>query len=107
MTAGAFLMGAILLEVCGTLSLRMAASGHRAWYLGVAAGYSAAFACLALTLQAGLGLGAAYGIWAASGVALVAVASRLLFREPLTPVMMAGIGLIAAGVLVVEIGAGL
>ncbi len=50
-------------------------------------------------------LGAAYGIWAASGIALAALAARVLFREPLTKVMGLGIGLIVAGVLCIETGA--
>ncbi|MFC5731425.1 MULTISPECIES: DMT family transporter [Nocardioides] len=99
------LAGAILFEVLGTLSLRMAATGRRAWYTAVAVGYVAAFAALALALDEGLALGVAYGIWAAVGVALTSIASRVLFKEPLTPLMVAGITLIATGVLVVELGA--
>ncbi|NPC43858.1 multidrug efflux SMR transporter [Nocardioides sp. zg-1230] len=100
-----FLAGAIVFEVGGTISLRMAASGRRAYYAAVAVGYLFAFTFLTLALDEGLGLGVAYGIWAASGVALTAVASRVLFHEPLTPVMMGGIALIVSGVLLVEIGA--
>lgn len=100
-----FLAGAIVFEVGGTISLRMAASGRRAYYAAVAVGYLVAFTFLTLALDEGLGLGVAYGIWAASGVALTAVASRVLFHEPLTPVMMGGIALIVSGVLLVEIGA--
>lgn len=99
------LAGAILFEVLGTLSLRMAATGRRAWYAAVVVGYVAAFAALALALDEGLALGVAYGIWAAIGVALTSIASRVLFEEPLTPLMVAGITLIATGVLVVELGA--
>lgn len=100
-----FLAIAIGLEVAGTLALRMATTGRRAWYAVVAVGYLGAFAALTLTLSEGLGLGVAYGTWAAAGVALTAVASRLLFDEPLTPLMGVGIGLIAGGVLLVELGA--
>ncbi len=100
-----FLAGAILFEVAGTLSLRMAATGRKIWYLSVAVNYLIAFSMLTLTLNEGLGLGVAYGIWAASGVALTAVASKVFFKEPLTLVMIAGIALIAGGVLVVELGA--
>ena len=53
----------------------------------------------------GLGIGVAYGIWAASGVALTAVASKFLFKEPFTWVMALGIALIIGGVLLVELGA--
>lgn len=100
-----FLAGAILFEVAGALSLRMAATGRKIWYLSVAVNYLIAFSMLTLTLNEGLGLGVAYGIWAASGVALTAVASKVFFKEPLTLVMIAGIALIAGGVLVVELGA--
>lgn len=99
------LAAAILLEVAATLSLRMAAAGRRAWYTPVIAGYLLAFLMLSLTLSAGLNLGVAYGIWAATGVALTAIASKFLFQEPFTRVMAAGIGLIIGGVLMIELGA--
>lgn len=100
-----FLTGAILSEVAGTLSLRVAATGRPRYYVVVVVGYVLAFVLLSLGLAAGLALGVAYGIWAAAGVALTAVASRILFREPLTPVMLGGIALIIGGVLLVELGA--
>ncbi|MBV2364531.1 DMT family transporter [Streptomonospora nanhaiensis] len=102
-----FLACAILTEVAATLSLRMASQpgGAKAWWAGVGAGYVAAFGFLTLTLSSGLALGVAYGIWAAVGVALTALASRVLFKEPLTTVMVLGIVLIAAGVLCIELGA--
>ena len=100
-----FLALGIVLEVGGTLALRMAATGRRIWFVVVGIGYVGAFAALTVTLSEGLGIGIAYGIWAAVGVALTAVASRLLFREPLTALMGVGITLIAGGVLLVELGA--
>lgn len=99
-----FLAAAVVLEVVGTLALRMATNGRRAWFVVVVVAYAGAFAALTATLAAGLALGVAYGIWAAVGVALTAVASRLLFKEPLTPLMGLGIALIAAGVLAIELG---
>jgi small multidrug resistance pump len=99
-----YLAGAILAEVGGTLSLRAAATGRAVWYSAVTAGYVLAFVLLSLALTEGLGIGVAYGIWAASGVALMAVAGRILFKEPLTGVMAAGIALIVSGVLLVELG---
>ncbi len=99
------LVGAIVSEVTATVALRAASDGRRAWYAVVGAGYLAAIGLLSLTLDAGLDLGVAYGIWAAAGVALTALASRWLFGERLTPVMLAGIGLIVAGVLMIELGA--
>lgn len=99
-----FLIGAILFEVGGTVSLRLAVDDKR-WYGAVVVGYLAAFTMLALTLAGGLPLGVAYGIWAASGVALTAVIGRFLFKEPFTWLMGLGIILIIGGVLLIELGA--
>ena len=98
------LAAAILCEVTATLALKRAID-HPGLYAAVVAGYVAAFVLLTLTLKHGLGIGVAYGIWAACGVALTAVASKLLFDEPLTGLMIAGLALIIVGVLLVEVGA--
>lgn len=99
-----YLAIAIVSEVCGTLALRMAANGRKAWYAAVAAGYVVAFVFLARTLALGIGIGVAYGIWAAAGIALTAIASRVFFKEALTLVMTVGIGLVIVGVLLIETG---
>lgn len=100
-----FLVGSIATEVAATLSLRVASGGRPRWYAAVVTGYALAFTCLSLALAHGMGLGVAYGIWSAAGVALTAVAGRLLFHEPLTWVMAAGVALIVGGVLLIEVGA--
>lgn len=100
-----FLIVAIIFEVAGTMSLRAAVNGSKLWFIAVAVAYVIAFAGITLVLSEGLALGVAYGIWAASGVALTAVFSKLIFKEPLTVLMAAGIALIFGGVLLVEIGA--
>ena len=74
--------------------------------VAVALGYGLAFAMLLGSLRLGMPLGVAYGVWAAAGVALTAVASRYLFGEPLTRRMIGGIGLIMIGVMLIEFGAG-
>jgi small multidrug resistance pump len=99
-----YLIAAIVSEVGGTLCLRAAATGRRSWYAAVAAGYAAAFVLLLLALRKGMPLGIAYGVWAATGVALTAVASRFLFGEPLTRRMLSGIAIIVVGVLLIEVG---
>ncbi|MFC7375934.1 DMT family transporter [Brachybacterium sp. GCM10030267] len=98
------LSGAIGSEVAGTLSLRAAATGRRAWYALVVLGYLGAFAFLSATLRTGMPLGVAYGVWVAIGIVLTALASRVIFREALTPMMLAGMAMIAAGVLLIELG---
>ncbi len=100
-----FLTGAIISEVCATLCLKVAATGAKRWFIGVAVGYVIAFSMLVNALAHGMALGVAYGIWAAAGVALTAILSRILFKEPLTWVMGLGIILIAGGVLLIELGA--
>jgi small multidrug resistance pump len=97
------LAGAILIEVVATLSLR-ASDGFRkrAWIAPVVAGYLLSFYLLWLSLGLGMPVGIAYGVWSASGVALVAIIARCLFDEPLTWVMMLGIALIVGGVLTIE-----
>ncbi|MCT2058405.1 DMT family transporter [Dietzia cinnamea] len=99
------LVSAIVGEVTGTVSLRMATTGRKTWWVGVSAGYVFAFVMLSVALAQGLPLGVAYGIWAAAGVAITAVLSRIFFKEPLTWVMGLGIVLIVGGVLLIELGA--
>lgn len=95
---------AIVTEVGATISLKLATDGKRVWYVAVVAGYLIAFSLLAVALTLGLPIGVAYGIWAATGVALTAVLGRVLFREPLTALMLGGIALIIVGVFLVELG---
>ena len=100
-----FLSSAILAEVLGTLSLR-ASNGfkNRLWVIPLVICYGLAFWFLALTLNAGMPVGIAYGIWSAIGVALIALLARIIWKEPLTPRMIVGLVLIMVGVFLVEIG---
>jgi len=99
----ALLSGAILTEVTGTLSLR-AFQDQRLWLILVVAGYVASFFLLTRVLRAGVPVGVAYGIWGASGTAITAVMASLIFDDPFTWPIVAGIGLIIVGVLLVEFG---
>lgn len=95
---------AIVAEVAGTLALR-ASVDRPAMAAVVVVGYAAAYYLLALALRAGMSLGAAYGIWGALGVALVTLLGTLVFGETLGAVALLGIGVIIAGVVLVETGA--
>ena len=103
MTKWLLLAGAIACEVAGSLSLK-GAIDHPALYIPVAIGFVASFVFFAGVLRHGMPLGVAYGVWAASGVALTAVLSAIIYGEPFTWVMAIGIVLIMAGVLFVEMG---
>jgi len=100
------LAGAILAEVAATLSLR-ASEGlkKKRWIAPIAVGYLGAFGLLTIALADGMPVGIAYGVWAACGVALTAIGARVFFKDALTKRMAAGVGLIAAGVLIIELGA--
>lgn len=97
------LAGAIVSEVCGTLSLK-AADGLRrpGFVILVVACYGVSFALLALALKS-IQVGPAYAIWAGVGTALVLVAGALLFGERLTWAAAGGVTLIVAGVLVLTL----
>ncbi len=103
MTKWLLLAAAILSEVSASLSLK-GALDRPALYAVVLIGYVTSFVLLAFVLRHGMGLGVAYGIWGALGVALTAVMSTLLFDEAFTGLMGVGIALVIAGVLAVEIG---
>ncbi|MGV0746431.1 DMT family transporter [Mycolicibacterium sp. XJ870] len=99
----ALLVAAIGTEVTATLSLR-ASQDHSGWLVLVVAGYVSSFLLLTLVLRAGMAVGVAYGIWGALGTAATAVLAAALFGDPFTWPIVAGIGLIIAGVLLVELG---
>ncbi len=101
----AALIGAIVIEVSATMAFR-ASEGLRkkAWAPAVIGGYLVSFTLFSVALRHGIPVGVAYGIWSATGIALAAVLARIVFSEPLTRTMAAGIALIAVGVLLVELG---
>jgi small multidrug resistance pump len=96
---------AIAAEVAGTVSLKLADGFSRLVpSIVVVAGYLLAFYSLSQALTRGLPVGVAYGIWAATGVAAIAVIGTLFLGETLTWVQVGGIGLVIAGVLALELG---
>lgn len=96
-------MGAIVAEVFGTMALR-AAVDNPLWVIGVICGYVVAFTLLGLALGQGIPVGVAYGIWAAAGVALVAILGVVIFGETLSFLAILGIVTIIAGVYIVQTG---
>ena len=87
------LLAAVLAEVAATLSLK-AALDEPAWYVLVVTGYLAAFTLLAAVLRRGMPVGVAYGVWAALGVMLTALAAAVVYGERLSPAVLAGIVLV-------------
>lgn len=97
------LIAAIASEVAATLSLK-GSQTEPMLYAVVAVGYTFAFILLAAVLKRGMGIGVAYGIWSASGVALTAVLATWIFDEPFGFLMGIGIVCIMIGVFLVETG---
>jgi small multidrug resistance pump len=97
------LISAIAVEVAATLSLR-ASQDHLGWLVVVVAGYVGSLILLTLVLRIGMPVGVAYGIWGACGTAATAVLAAVIYGDPFTWPIVVGIGLIIAGVLLVEFG---
>lgn len=94
---------AIGLEVVGTSLLQRSAQFTRLWpSLGMAVCYLASFYLLSLSLRA-LPLGIAYAIWSGLGIVLVALIGLFLFGQRLDLAAVIGLGLIIAGVIVVNL----
>jgi small multidrug resistance pump len=70
----------------------------------VAVGYLGSFILLTMVLRIGMPVGVAYGIWGACGTAATAVLAAAIYGDPFTWPVVLGIGLIIAGVLLVELG---
>ena len=102
-----FLALAIAGEVIATTFLKFTSGERQVWwaYPIVVVGYVFAFVMLSLTLSRGVPLGIAYALWAGIGVVLVALISWLVFHESLTWVQLVGMGLVVAGVILLELGA--
>lgn len=98
-----YLGTAIVCEVIATSALK--ASNGFSQLLPTAIltiGYGASFYFLSLTLR-GLPVGVAYAVWSGVGVVLISALAWLLYGQQLDLAALAGIGLIVAGVLVINL----
>ncbi len=103
LSAYAALFTAIVLEVIGTTLLQKSAQFTRLWpTLGMAACYLGAFWFLSLTLRT-VPVGLAYAIWSGLGIVLISLIGWRVFGQALDPPAMIGIGLIIAGVVVINL----
>lgn len=94
---------AIVAEVIATSSLKAAQEFTRPIpSIVVVIGYGVAFYCLSLSLRV-IPVGIAYAIWSALGVVLVCIAGAVFYGQMLDAPALAGIGLIIAGVLVINL----
>jgi len=97
-----YLCVAIVLEVVATTALKASDGFTRLWpSVVVVVGYAAAFYLLALTLRS-MPVGVVYAVWSGVGVVLITLVGWLVFNQELDLPAFIGIGLIAAGVIVLN-----
>jgi len=103
MTGYAWLALAIVAEVIATSALKAAEGFTRPGpSIITAVGYAIAFYGLSQTLKT-LPVGIAYAIWSGVGIVLVTGIAWVLYRQRLDAAALAGIALILAGVLVINL----
>lgn len=99
----ACLAAAIALEVIATSLLKASEGMSRlAPTLGAPACYGVCFYLLALTMKS-IPTGIVYAIWSGVGIVLISVIGLLVFKQRLDTPALIGIGLICAGVLVINL----
>lgn len=98
-----YLSIAIISEVIATSSLKASNGFTRVIpSVVVVVGYAIAFYCLSLTLRT-IPVGIVYAIWSGVGVALVTLVAWVVYKQSLDLPGLIGIGLIVAGVLVLNL----
>lgn len=98
-----YLAIAIVSEVIATSALKSSEGLTR---LGPSAlvviGYGIAFYMLSQTLKT-IPMGVAYAVWSGAGIVLITLVGFFFFRQRLDLPALAGIGLIVAGVIVMQV----
>ncbi len=101
-TAYAILIASILCEIVGTSALLASQQFTKAIpSLIVAVFYSGAILGLAFSFRT-IPMGIAYAIWSGLGIVLISTVGWLGFGQRLDPPAMIGLGLIVAGVVIVN-----
>jgi small multidrug resistance pump len=99
----AYLTIAIVFEVVATSALKASEGFTRLGpSLVTLVGYAFAFYLLSLTLRT-MPVGIVYAVWSGAGIALITAIGWLYFRQSIDAPGLIGIGLILAGVLVVNL----
>jgi len=98
-----YLAIAIAAEVVATSALKASEGFTKTGpTLIVAAGYGVAFYFLSLVLKS-VPVGVAYAIWSGVGIVLIAAIGWLFMKQSLDAGAIAGIALIVAGVIVIQL----
>ena len=94
---------AIVLEVVGTTCLQLSGQLTKLLPTSVmAVCYITSFYFLSLALRT-MPIGLAYAIWSGLGIVLISIIGYVKFRQALDTPAMVGVGLIVAGVAIVNV----
>ncbi len=105
-TAYLYLAGAIIMEVIATSFLKSSESFTRLLpSLITIGGYAASFFLLSIALRT-MPTGVAYALWSGIGIVLISLIGWFWFGQALDGAALAGIGLIMAGVIVINLFSG-
>ena len=98
-----YLSVAIVSEVIATSALKASDGFTQLWpSIVTIVGYAIAFYCLALTLRV-IPTGVAYAIWSGVGIVLISIVGWVAFKQTLDLPAVLGMGLIVAGVVVINV----
>lgn len=99
----AFLLAAIVAEVIATTALARSESFTRLVPSTIAVvGYVVAFWLLSFTIRV-MPTGVVYAIWSGMGIVLITAVAWIWYRQSLDLAALIGLGLIVAGVLVINL----
>ena len=97
---------AIIAEVVATTALKASNEFTRLWpTLLVIMGYGIAFYFMTISLRV-LPVGIMYAIWSGVGIVLISLLGWLVYKQTLDIPALIGMGLIIAGVLVINVFSG-
>jgi small multidrug resistance pump len=98
-----YLAIAITAEIIATTALKASESFSRLMPSAITVvGYAIAFYCLALALRT-IPVGIAYAIWSGAGIVAISIIGYLVFRQNLDIPALIGIGMIVAGVVILNV----
>lgn len=96
---------AIIGEVIGTTCMKLSDGfKNKLPTIGLAISYLISFSALGFAML-DIPLGIVYGLWAGIGTALTTIAGALIWKEGFGWRKLLGVGLIIAGVVILEVGA--
>ena len=98
-----YLAIAIVTEVAATAALRASDGMTRLWpSVIVVVGYVICFIALALCVRR-IPIGVAYGIWSGAGLVMITIAGWYLYKQRVDGPALIGMGMIVAGVVVIQV----